>query len=135
MKVEYDDYEEHKLTKSIKKRKEELKGIQYTDLAKIKRECWTFQEETRFVLLATSSDGDDLFDRRNRLESIHKGLRKPNVEYIDMILDDAAFTDMEILIGPKASPASRIIIESLIDKFVPNFCGKINNSNILIRKE
>ncbi|MBI9015483.1 MAG: DUF2971 domain-containing protein [Clostridiales bacterium] len=135
VKVKYDDYEQHKLIKLINLENEELNSIEYTKLAGIKKKCWNFQNETRFVLLATLSDGDGIFDKQNSIESLYNGLKKSNVEYIDMIFDDAVFSDMEILIGPNASPASKIIIESLINKFLPSFCGKIEHSNLLIRKQ
>ncbi|MBI9015590.1 MAG: DUF2971 domain-containing protein [Clostridiales bacterium] len=131
--IAYEDVGLHKLVDEIDIENNELKKIQYTKLASIKNKCWSFQNETRFVLLATSSCGDELSDRQKRIESMYNGIRKPNVEYIDMIIEDLAFTDLEILIGPKASPASKVIIESLIKNFVPGFCGEVKESKLLIR--
>ncbi len=134
--VDYDDVKYNKFIEEIEEIDEktlELQEIIYTKLAEIKQKCWFFQEETRFVLFAISREGECLIDGQTRLESILNNKRKPNVEHIDMILDSEVFTNMEILIGPKASPGSKVIIESLIEKFVPDFCGKIENSSLLIR--
>lgn len=84
------------------------------DFAKIKHKRWTFQEETRFVLLIVPPI--KIQDISNAIDQIVSGVPL-NITYFDMDLDKSILQEMAITIGPNCSQADKLIVESLRTKY------------------
>lgn len=92
-----------------------------------KREHWSFQKECRFKIRATPitpnliKTPQDWYDKLPHICSIVGDLMADDVpiskEYIDIKLEEQAYINMEIMLGPLTSDADRIIVDSLIREF------------------
>jgi hypothetical protein len=119
-KVEYLNYEElqqrfeRMVTKSIKQNKFSI-SAEVKDLAKIKHKRWSFQDESRFVLLILPPI-KDLKDINASLNQIY--YETPlSISYYDMDLDPIIMQEMEVIIGPNCSDGDKIIVESLLNTY------------------
>jgi hypothetical protein len=133
--VEYSDSQQSFLTQ-IDIRDEPPKEIPKFDsdkIATVKKKAWEFQDEVRFILHAMSESNADKSDREIYVFSKLEGKNKPNVDYIDMTFELETLKNMEILIGPKASYGCEIIINSLIEKYLPGYKVFIKKSELKIR--
>lgn len=103
------------------------------DVGTFKREEWSFQHESRFILSVSPIDMD--IARRlikpedykvNKIMKVQSTIlpslknNKPvNIPYIDRPLDPEKLTNIEIMLGPMTSPADEIIVRALLRDF-PN---------------
>lgn len=102
-----------------------------TGIGKYKRACWEFQSEWRYRIIFTTFNAEKL--RNNKKTNDLFSIRKiPYKEYF-LELAENAFEGMEITLGPKASKAEKIIVESLVEKYKGDYHIKIKNSSLHIR--
>lgn len=106
-------------------------------LGRQKSNLWSFQQECRFRLLlrpnsenstAISSSLEDFSSAWQHVPNINTVRPK---QFIDFKLDENAMKQMEILLGPKTTPAEEVIVKSLGEKF--ELLGNIQKSSIRIR--
>lgn len=91
--------------------------IHNDSLAKFKHKRWSFQEESRFVMLILPSRKiNNTLDRTNLLPAINKGETLPMSDYY-IGIEDISFTNMEIILGPNCSDADKIIVDSLLKTY------------------
>ena len=94
------------------------------EMGKYKNTHWAFQKEWRYILIflplnlnqpveKSSSDAQIMGNK------ILHGLEKQPFPFFDMVLDDEAYSDMEITLSPQISAGNRLIVESLIEKYNP----------------
>ena len=122
-KVEYTDNKE-KLYPHLLNDEGERFSIALGELGKYKNLHWKFQNEWRYILtilplnlnqpVENSLNNFQLIANKMRL-----GLEKQPFPYYDMHLSDEAFSIMEITLSPRISGGSKIIVESLIEKYNP----------------
>ena len=122
-KVEYTDNKE-KLYPHLLNDEGERFSIALGELGKYKNLHWKFQNEWRYILtilplnlnqpVENSINNFQLIANKMRL-----GLEKQPFPYYDMHLSDEAFSKMEITLSPRISGGSKIIVESLIEKYNP----------------
>lgn len=122
-KVEYTDDKE-KLYPHLLNDEGERFSIALGELGKYKNLHWKFQNEWRYILtilplnlnqpVENSLNNFQLIANKMRL-----GLEKQPFPYYDMHLSDEAFSIMEITLSPRISGGSKIIVESLIEKYNP----------------
>ncbi len=60
-----------------------------------------------------------MLDSQIMANKMKLGLEKQPFPHYDMHISDEAFEDMEITLSPRISGGSRIIVQSLIEKFNP----------------
>lgn len=97
------------------------KSIKIKNIGKYKDAVWKFQEEWRYKLFfwpITMEEFKNInsVEAQQNLISIIKEKDLP-FQYYDLKIDEEKFKYMEILVGPKANDAQKIIIESLINKY------------------
>lgn len=122
-KVEYTDDKE-KLYPYLLKEEGDSFSIALGELGKYKNLHWKFQNEWRYILnvlplnlnqpVENSCNDFQIIANKMRL-----GLEKQPFPHYDMHISDEAFEDMEITLSPRISTGSRIIVESLIEKYNP----------------
>ena len=122
-KLEYTDNKE-KLYPHLLNDEGERFSIALGELGKYKNLHWKFQNEWRYILtilplnlnqpVENSLNNFQLIANKMRL-----GLEKQPFPYYDMHLSDEAFSKMEITLSPRISGGSKIIVESLIEKYNP----------------
>ena len=87
-----------------------------------KHKRWAFQNETRFVLYALPCnpmlEGANPEVSSLLMQSL-LGNKSLPFTYYDMRLKDEVLDNIEITLSPSATKAQRIIIQALIDKYVP----------------
>ena len=95
-----------------------------------KNEYWSFQKEWRYKLICLPIGPNNSIDQLNIMVSLMvNGRAKQPFSYYDLILDDDAFSHMEITLSPKISPGYRLIVNSLIEKYNPT--AKIYDSSLI----
>lgn len=57
------------------------------------------------------------------------GIEKQPFPYYDMYLSDQAFSEMEITLSPRISAGSKVIVESIVEKYNPS--ATINESHLV----
>lgn len=111
----YTDNEE-KLTPNIKNGE----GLQLAQLGKYKRSMWIVEQEYRYRLNIVPIDkkvqSNDYADKYSRL--VQQQLPPPIDGYFIKI-DDEAFRNMRIRLGPKLLPGDTIIVDSLVNGLNP----------------
>ena len=104
-----------------------------------KRKEWAMQQESRFKIFVLPANCADSIKSSNNadsamsniLSSLATGLVKNApiaTNYIDLALDPAKLSDIEITMGPMTSDADRIIVESLLTPYPK---ARICNSKFL----
>ena len=122
-KVEYTDEKEKLYPKLLLENGNQF-SINFGKLGKYKNLHWQFQKEWRYILnfyplnLMQSPDkiNTDFQMFANRLLF---GAEKQPFSYYDMIIDDKAFTDMQVTLSPRIGAGSRVIVQDLIEKYNP----------------
>ncbi len=85
------------------------------DFAKLKHKRWSFQEESRFVLLITHPMKNP-YDTTEYVNKLFKEEALPFF-YFDLELDNSNIKKMEIILGPNCSEAEKLIVLSLAEKY------------------
>lgn len=124
IKVEYTDDKE-KLYPCLLSEEGERFSIALGELGKHKNLHWKFQNEWRYILtviplqlnqpLETSLQSFQLTANKMRY-----GIEKQPFPYYDMYLSDQAFSEMEITLSPRISAGSKVIVESIVEKYNPS---------------
>ena len=124
IKVEYTDNKD-KLYPHLLTENGETFSIALGELGKYKNLHWKFQNEWRYILtilplnlnqpVENSLKNFQIIANKMRL-----GLEKQPFPYYDMYLSDEAFSEMEITLSPHISAGSKIIVESLVEKYNPS---------------
>ncbi|MHB1393504.1 MAG: DUF2971 domain-containing protein [Clostridia bacterium] len=131
--IEYLDDNAFTLIEELKEG-EPLKEYVIDKAGMYKKKSWEFQKEVRFILHAiTLNTNTDKADRYFYFNSIINQENKTGLDSIYLNFDLMKFNEAEIMIGPKSSEADKIIVESLIYKYIPNFNGMICRSRLGIR--
>lgn len=130
-----------------------------------KHTIWGFQQESRFILCAmpeaelekkgiyTNQDdkvlslGAGINPQQSLstktifldqfIDDIFKGNNiDPKINYIDLELNESVWEGAEILLGIYTGDADKLIVEALIEKYIPNFYSKveIKESGLKIKK-
>ena len=133
IKVEYTDDKE-KLYPCLLSEEGERFSIALGELGKYKNLHWKFQNEWRYILtvfpfqlnqpLETSLQSFQLTANKMRY-----GIEKQPFPYYDMYLSDQAFSEMEITLSPRISAGSKVIVESIVEKYNPS--ATINESHLV----
>lgn len=132
-KVEYTN-ETNKLYPQILKEDGDHFTIVLGELGKYKNLHWSFQKEWRYILNVlplnlNQAVEKSMLDFQTIANKMKEGLEKQPFSYYDMRISDEAFADMEITLSPRISAGSRIIVESLIEKYNP--VAKLNESRLV----
>lgn len=106
------------------------KGLDFKPVVAYKNKCWTFQQEVRFVMMASDTNKKS---PSGVLDGILKTKTPIKESYIDLVLSDNFYKDMKIRLGPKCSDAEKYICEALVNSYAKNMNIKIENSNLNIR--
>lgn len=124
VKVEYTD-DKDKLYPHLLTENGESFSIAIGELGKYKNLHWKFQNEWRYILTILPLNLNQPVE--NSLKSfqviankMRLGIEKQPFPYYDMYLSDEAFQEMEITLSPHISVGSKIIAESLVEKYNPS---------------
>lgn len=113
---------------NIKDNQENL-HMEMKSFGSYKHKRWEFQNETRFVLYVLPCN--PLLESANPYvsnlvtQSLLENKSLPFMHY-DMQLKDEVLDNIEVTLSPSVTEAQQIIIQSLIDKYVPK--AKVNES-------
>lgn len=123
-KVEYTDDEE-KLYPHLVSEKDDGYSIAMGKLGKYKNLHWSFQNEWRYILSIIpfnmgSSSENLVAEFQATANKMRMGTAQQPFPYYDMHLTDDAFSDMEITLSPRISAGSKVIIDSLVEKYNPS---------------
>lgn len=121
--VEYTN-DPSKLTPKIVSKQGNSASIQFGMIGQYKNVHWGFQSEWRYILDILPLN---LFDDPAKAEvqmqllmtKLLVGKPSPGISHYDMVIDDDAFTSMEITMSPKLSAGNRIILQLLVEKYNP----------------
>ncbi|MEH6387151.1 MAG: hypothetical protein V7772_04655 [Pseudomonas profundi] len=112
------------------------------EIAFFKSNAWAFQQEYRFVLIASPGPatpflGDPLAYIESRRAWQRSGINLltdiPNCLHIDLELDHNALMCAEILVGPLAPPGTIEIVESLVARFAAGATVRLSSLSGAIR--
>lgn len=132
-KVEYTD-DTNKLYPHILKEDGERFSLALGELGKYKNLHWKFQSEWRYILNFLPLDLNQPVEK-SMLESqimankMKLGLERQPFPYYDMYISDEAFEDMEVTLSPRISGGSKIIVQSLVEKY--NSSAKLSESSLV----
>lgn len=92
--------------------------INTREVGKYKNERWAFQEEVRFALTIVPTIKNPITDQLEIIQSVQKGIEVP-IRFYDLKMNDSAFSNMEITLGPHCNTSDQIVIDSLIKNLNP----------------
>jgi hypothetical protein len=105
--------------------------VQLHDLGMFKNTYWSFEEEWRYKLLATFSEG--ILNDPN--PASHPAFDLENYPVIETAvfvpLDEGCLQHMEVLLGPCITAGQEVLVMSLLEKYAPN--AKLTRSEIRVR--
>lgn len=130
-KVEYTD-DRKKLYPYILEENEDF-SIMLGRLGKYKNSYWAFQNEWRYIFTAlplnlNQSSLDIYNDFRISAYKMKKEMERQPFPYYDMVIEDDAFSKMEITMGPCINRENRKYIQDLIKKY--NASAQLKESNL-----
>ena len=128
-KLEYSDKKDIKVFDMLEKKDDGNYrfSANFKDIGKIKTKAWSFQSEWRYSLFVLPYDYND----KNILINWSSERFGCYQYYYDVEINNKAFNNIEIVLGPKMSDGERILVESMCQKYAPNV--KIINSKIKIK--
>jgi hypothetical protein len=85
------------------------------DFAKIKHERWSFQDESRFVLLIVPPIEDPKYINLAMNQLFNES--PLTISYYDVDLDPLILQEMEVTLGPNCSISDKLIVESLLQRY------------------
>ena len=107
------------------------------DIGKIggyKNECWSFQKEFRYLFFVSPWNKKEILNStpEHHIQLFERLKNKAlDIDFIDFEIDPEKFKDMTIKLGPRASNAEKIIVQSLINSFNPN--ATLEESTLKVR--
>ena len=98
----------------------------FKDINRYKRKCWEFQSEWRYGILVFPCDEHRRFkmDLKPHLEDIP-------FSFIDLKIEEDAFVEMEIVLGPKMNKGDKEVVKCLVEKYCPT--ATIRDSELRIK--
>ena len=122
-----DDEHAKNVYKEIAKSRGGIVTVEHKEIGIHKKKYWEFQKEERFIIVGLS-----IIEHGEGVVKVGNG--KVTREAFFIPLKDEALLNMEILLGPLSSEGDRIIVESLIQKFIgTEHHVKINHSIVKIK--
>lgn len=85
-----------------------------------RKEKWSFQEESRFVLYAVPFSLTDPVVTHNDFIKLIRLNVANNVRYIDVPVKPEKLKHIEVTLGPDVDEAQAIIVKALLQKFAPD---------------
>lgn len=122
-KIVYTD-DENILYPQVYRQSKDTDMLKLNELGRCKRSEWSFQREWRYIIVMVPVGIKDAMS--NAVNWFDLALDRIQQDYdigisnIKLIIDDEAFSQMEITLGPMATEGDRLIVEELIDKYNPN---------------
>ena len=117
LKVEYTN-DKSKLYPRIITQDEKETSVALNMIGKYKNDYWSFQNEWRYLMIFLPIDVKNPDWAEAQVHIFMSELLKGNViqpfPFIDLAIDDSAFSKMEITISPCMNQSKRIIVDSLI---------------------
>ena len=100
------------------------------ELGTRKHAVWKFENEFRFRIIAWFPRGQEgSFDFLSPREIVDNSV---STRFVDVQLDEAALSEAQITLGPKATDAHHLIVDSLCARYAPGITG-VGRSTIRIR--
>lgn len=125
-KVEYTD-DVSLLCPKVYSRTKESTELNMTNIGKYKRTHWCFQKEWRYWFFVFPGASSELKNPENAINKWISAIELPFAEYY-LLIDENAFKDMEIILGPNTNEGHQIIVESLINQYNPT--AKVMDSSL-----
>lgn len=104
----------------------QMTSINSFEVAKYKKEVWSFQDEWRFRICCFNAAPRSLKDEMSEndyydlmvkeLSTLGRGISQ---QYFFMDIDDSAFNSLEISLGPKLELAQEVIVDALVKTYCP----------------
>lgn len=134
-KIDYvDDIE--KLEPKVAEIKNGQVNLVISELGKYKNKHWDFQKEWRYLLAVfpypLSQSDDRQFYINVTVSLLLEGRLQPPFRFIDLLIDDDYFSEMEITCSPKMTSGNRILLESLVREYNPSAIIKESSLKNLI---
>lgn len=121
-KVEYTD-DPDLLLPNVFTQNEEGVSIDFGTVGRYKRSCWNFQKEWRYrikaIPLSTMRFQNPNIAKQELEECMNKIINGYDVpiDYIDLVIDDNSFRQLEITKGPGFTESQSIILDSIVQKY------------------
>ena len=128
--IEYCDDNKIKILNKEQEAETELKDVELKNLGTRKNKLWIFQQEVRFKLYAAEKNKLLKFSDKPQYSDYLKfflGKGETEINYIDLELDINIFKNAEFMIGPKSSDSDKILLEALIEKYLPSHTGFVES--------
>lgn len=128
-KVEYSDEKDIKIFERLEKKEDGNYNFtaDFTGIGKIKAKSWSFQSEWRYSLVVLPYD----YNAKNILINWSSERFGCYQYFYDLEINEEAFNNMEIVLGPKMNVGEKVLVEGVCQKYAPKV--KITNSGIKIR--
>ncbi len=125
-----------KSVKELSQQEDDMRiTIEIDKVGSYKNKRWAFQKESRFVLLFMPGNihafynTPHYFQEQKRIIKDVINNKELGFSYYDMSLSVEAFEHLVITMSPLCSPAQRVIVESLCEKYAPK--AKVVESNLI----
>lgn len=133
-KVEYTDDENKLFPRNIDQSVDEMFAYNLGNIGKYKNTAWSFQSEYRYLIGVYPGTGvmqldEDIRNAGKIKYSLDNNL-DINTDSMFLNLTIEALNSMEIIMGPKNDEGDKIIIESLIEKYLPGSGIKVKTSSL-----
>lgn len=131
VKIQYTDKKE-KIYPNIFKFSNKGPWIDVSAVGSTKINNWSFQQEWRYKFIAVPMSFEELYKIANEINGISKFFntvdseKELSIYKKDLQINDEAFSQMEITMGPKVSEGDKIIVQALVEKY--NKGIKVKNS-------
>jgi hypothetical protein len=100
-------------------------GIDFGLIGKYKRSCWSFQNEIRYRIQAAPFSFKMMYEQGGQGTEQQEGInrlrnqKKLDFEYIDLVIDNDCYNQMEITLGPEVDQCQKDQIMNLVQKYNP----------------
>lgn len=117
-KVQYTD-DENLINVTIFSQEGGCTSIKTNEIGRYKRRNWEFQKEWRYIFVALPISFNQIGNNINiAINEVVRGKELPFDTYF-LKIDDIAFENMEITLGPAVTDGDKIIVESLVRQYNP----------------
>lgn len=121
LEIEYTD-DDAKIKPYLLVRSSDENRQEITILGRVKRSCWDFQEECRYIITVVPKIDAKQKKEKGSYEAWRKAYESNNMlsfKNLFLDIDEEAFTKMEIMMGPGVNEGQKLIIKNLRDKYNP----------------